>query len=428
MASSPPSPRWSPAADDLLRSAPFRRLLASILCSSFGHQFTLLALPMTAALLLGASPTQMGLLTALELLPFALFSLPAGVWLDRVRKLPVYITGELVVAVVTASVPLVWWLGELQMGWLYVVAFTIGTVTTTAGSAAQVVLTQVVPRDRLVEAHARSSFAESGAEVAGPGLAGGLIKLTSAPIALLVSAAMMLVSALVLRGLTSEAPPAATRRDFWAELKDGLRFVLQHRLLVTLALTVGGWQLCMNMALVVQILLATRELKLDPATVGAVYVALGVGTIAGSGLGYRVSRALGTGPTLVAGILLCGLGWLVAALAPRGFGGVLAFAAMLACYGFGAVLVFINFLALRQAVTPTPLLGRMTSTMRWLILLPAGPGALLGGWLGEHVSLRAPLALAGSLALLIGLLAALQGGLRRLRELPALEEVAAAPT
>jgi hypothetical protein len=89
--------------------------------------------------------------------PFILFSLPGGVWLDRVRKLPVYIAGETMLALAVASVPLAWWLGWLAMPWLYTVAFFIGTVYTIAGSAAQVVLTQVVSRDRLVEAHAKNS-------------------------------------------------------------------------------------------------------------------------------------------------------------------------------------------------------------------------------------------------------------------------------
>ncbi|MCP6524895.1 hypothetical protein NL451_27485, partial [Klebsiella pneumoniae] len=90
--------------------------------------------------------------------PFVLFSLPSGVWLDRVRKLPVYVIGETMLAVVVATVPLAWWLGWLTMPWLYVVGFVIGTVYTTAGSAAQIVLTQVVARDRLVEAHAKNAL------------------------------------------------------------------------------------------------------------------------------------------------------------------------------------------------------------------------------------------------------------------------------
>ena len=97
---------WATLAEgDLLRDPAYRRLWTSILTSAFGAQITMLALPLTAAVLLNASPTQMGLLTTVELLPFILFSLPSGVWLDRVRKLPVYIGGEVTLAVAVASVP-----------------------------------------------------------------------------------------------------------------------------------------------------------------------------------------------------------------------------------------------------------------------------------------------------------------------------------
>jgi hypothetical protein len=122
------------------------------------------------------------------------------------------------------------------------------------------------------------------------------------------------------------------------------------------------------------------------------------------------------------GIGLCGLGWLLPVLAPSRALGVAGFAGMLACFGFGAVIVFINFLAMRQAVTPTPMLGRMTSTMRWLILLPAGPGALLGGWLGEHLGLQVPLALAGVGGLLLAGLAWRHPVIGQVRALPVLAE------
>jgi len=111
---------------DLLRDAVYRRLWISILISSFGGQVTILALPLTAAVLMHASPTQMGALTAMEIVPFVLFSLPTGVWLDRLRKLPVYVMGELSIACAVTSVPLAWWLGWLSMTWLYVVGFAIG--------------------------------------------------------------------------------------------------------------------------------------------------------------------------------------------------------------------------------------------------------------------------------------------------------------
>jgi len=413
--------RWlGLAPDDLLRDAAFRRLWLSTLLGALGGQVTLLALPLTAALLLGASPTQMGLLTAAEILPFVLFSLPVGVWLDRVRKLPVYLAGELAIALAVASVPLAWWAGWLDMAWLYAVGFVVGTVYTTAGSAAQIVLTQVVPRERLVEAHARSTLASAGAEVAGPGAAGLLIRLLGAPVALLVDAAMLLGSALILRGLrVREAlpPPAATH--FWLELRAGLGFVRRQRLLVALAAVVGGWQLCHNAVQGVLILHAARGLGLGEQAIGLCYVVLGLGTVSASLVGHRISQRLGPGPTLLLGFASCGLGWALPALLPQGAAGVAALVALLGLTGVGGVLVYVNFLALRQAVTPAALLGRMTATMRWLILLPAAPGALLGGWIGERAGLTATLGAAGLTALLLAVLGWRIRALRDLRALPA---------
>jgi len=407
------------APDDLLRNAVYRRLWSSILISSLGAQVTLLALPLTAAVLLHASPTQMGLLTSMEIVPFVLFSLPSGVWLDRVRKLPVYVAGEATLGLAVATVPVAALLGWLGMAWLYVVAFVLGMVYTTAGSAAQIVLTQVVSRDRLVEAHAKNALASSGAEVAGPGVAGVLIKLLGAPIALAVDACLVLTSAFILRGIrVEERLNVHPEARFWRDLKAGLRFVRERALLVGLASAVGGWQFCNNAAQVVQILYATRRLGLSGQSVGLSYVALGAGTVLTSVFGHRISRRFGPGPSLLMGIGVSGLGWLALALAPVGPLGVVAFALMLFGFGVGAVLIFINFLALRQAVTPAPMLGRMTSTMRWLILLPAGPGALIGGWLGEHVSLRASLLLAGSGAVSLALFVWQLPVIRQVLELP----------
>ena len=411
--------RWHLAADDLLRDAVYRRLWLSILVSSVGSQITLLALPLTAALLLQASPLQMGLLTAVETLPFALFSLPSGVWLDRVRKLPVYVAGEWALGLAVASVPLAHHLGWLGMGWLYGVGFVVGCVYTVSGSAAQIVLTQVVARERLVEAHAKNALASSGAEVAGPGLAGVLIRLLGAPVALLVDALLLVFSAAILRGLPVHEPPPPKRElRFLRDLGTGLRFVRDTPLLLTLALLVGGWQLCQNAVQGVQILHASRGLGLGEEAIGLCYAGLGVGTVGASVLGHRLSGLHGPGPTIAIGFAACGLGWLLPALAPTGAWGVAAFAAMLLLSGVGSVLVFINFLALRQAVTPAPLLGRMTTTMRWLLLLPAGPGALMGGWNGQHVGLPQALGTAGALALLLAACAWRTDRIRQLRHLP----------
>ncbi len=404
--------------DDLLRDPVYRRLWASILISSFGGQVTLLALPLTAAVLLQATPTQMGQLTAMELAPFVLFSLPTGVWLDRVRKLPVYVVGELSLALIVATVPCAWWFGRLSMTWLYAVAFVIGSVNTTAGSAAQIVLTQIVPRTRLVEAHAKNSLAQSTAEVAGPGAAGALIKLVGAPFALIADAVLLLTSASILRGVRVIETTGAATTPFWPAMRAGLRFVGSHRLLLTMASCVGVWQMCNQAAMVVQILFATRQLGLSERAVGLSYVALGIGTIGASVIGHRVVRRLGSGTTLTLGFAISGLGWLLLSIAPLNRFGILAYVMMLFCFGVGAVFMLINFLALRQSVTPAPMLGRMTSTMRWLILLPSAPGALLGGWLGEHWGLRWALGFGGGTALLLALVASRLPVLRSIKTLP----------
>jgi MFS family permease len=375
--------RFTLPPQDLLRDVAYRRLWTSILISSLGGQVTMLALPLTAAVLLHASPTQMGILVAMEIAPFVLLSLPAGVWLDRVKKLPVYV----------------------------------------AGSAAQIVLTQVVPRERLIEAHSRNALASSGAEVAGPGFAGALIKAAGAPVALLLDALALIFSVLILRGIRiNEVRPVRKDADFWRDLKAGIRFVRGTPLLVTMALTVGFWQMCHHAAIVVQILFATRTLGLNEAQIGLAFVGLGAGTVMASVFGRRISDLVGPGPALLLGVAISGLGWLVLAAAPASKIGGLAFGLMLFLFGVGAVMIFINFLSLRQSVTPEPLLGRMTSTMRWLILLPAGPGAVIGGALGEHVSLRAALVFAGVSALLVAATAWQHGLLRGVRSLPKPED------
>ncbi len=421
------SGRFTLGPNDLLRDPTYRRLWTSILISSFGGQVTLLAIPLTAAVLMQASPTQMGFLTAMEIIPFVLFSLPTGVWLDRVKKLPVYIVGELSVALAVATVPVAWWLGWLSMSWLYVVAFMIGAVNTTAGSAAQIVLTQIVPRERLVEAHAKNALASSAAEVSGPGAAGALIKVIGAPFALLATALLLLTSATILRGVPITENAERIRSPFWPAMRAGLSFVRGHPLLVTMASCVGIWQFCNQCAMVVQILFATRQLGLSERGVGLSYVALGAGTVLASLYGHRLVGRIGGGPALVLGFTLSGAGWLLLALAPLGRLGIAAYALMLFLFGFGAVLIFINFLSMRQSVTPAPLLGRMTSTMRWLILIPAGPGALVGGWLGENLGLRVALGFAGGTALLLALFAWRLPVIRSVRTLPTIKAEAVAP-
>jgi predicted MFS family arabinose efflux permease len=204
-------------------------------------------------------------------------------------------------------------------------------------------------------------------------------------------------------------------------LKEGMRFVATTKLLWTMALCVGLWQMLNHIASVVQILVASRELGMSAQTIGLCYVGMGIGTIVASVYGKRISERYGPGPTMVVGFGVSAIGWLTLAAAPANVWGQIVFGFMLTCFSCGATVIFVNFLSLRQSVTPESLLGRMTSTMRWLILLGAGPGALIGGYVGEHVGLRASLALAGLGGLALTLFAYKNQTLMAVKTLPQIQ-------
>ena len=180
-----------------------------------GHQ---LALPLTAALLLHATPLQMGILVALETLPFALVSLHAGVLLDRVRKLPIIITSDVSRGVALLSIPLCAWLGVLSIEVLYAVGFFCGVQNVVGGAAYQVLIAQMAGRDRLVEANAKITLGETSSALIGPGIAGALIQMLTAPFAIVVDAVTFLGSALMLRRLRvpNDVPSRERRGSRWA--------------------------------------------------------------------------------------------------------------------------------------------------------------------------------------------------------------------
>ena len=400
----------------------YRRMWLSILFSNLGGQITLLALPLTAVFLLDASPTQMGLLTAMEIAPFVLLSLPGGVLIDRMQKLPLYIAGEIFMGCTLLLIPLAWALDLLNMPLMYAVSFALGTVYTIAGSASQIVLTQLVGRDKLVEAYSQNAIAGSMAEVLGPGMAGLLIRVLGAPLALVMDALLLIGSVVMLRGIHIHevVPPRSTWKDrsFKEELMKGVNFVKSQHMLIEMAATVGAWQFFAQLALSVQIIFAVKDLGLDETLVSMSFVALGIGSVLGGMAGPKFSSRYGPGPALIMGIAITSLGWISLLVLENFLPSLLLFSWMLLCFSWGATLLFVNFLSLRQAFTPTDLLGRMTTTMRWLILLPAGPGAILGGWMAEHWGMRSSLGAAGAGTLLVAWIAYSRPHLKSLKTLP----------
>src|SRR6185312_6962192 len=192
----------------------------------------------TAALLLHATPLQMGILVALEALPFALVSLHAGVMLDRVRKLPVVIASDLSRGAALLIIPLCAWRGALSVDVLYAVGFFCGVQNVVGGAAYQVLIAQMAGRDRLVEANAKITLGETSSALIGPGIAGGLIQLLTAPFAIAIDACGFLASALMLRRMRvpHDVPPRIARQSMGAEIREGLALVFRNETLRALAL------------------------------------------------------------------------------------------------------------------------------------------------------------------------------------------------
>jgi hypothetical protein len=198
----------------LWRNPDFVKLWGSPTLVHFGGQITFLALPLTAALVLNASPFEVGVLTALEALPYPLFGLFAGVLVDRARKLPVIIACDVGRGFALGAIPLCAWFGVLSMPVLYFAGFVVGIFTVAGWPAYQVFMTERVGRDNLVEANAKIGVADSAAQLVGPGLAGALIQWLTAPFAILLDAFSFFLSAWMLRGIPpreSDAPKSRAR-------------------------------------------------------------------------------------------------------------------------------------------------------------------------------------------------------------------------
>ena len=406
----------------LWRLPDFRRLWVTLTATSFGAQVTNLALPLTAALMLSATPMQMGILVALESLPFALVSLHAGVLLDRVRKLPVIIACNLARGLALLAIPLSAFTHALSIELLYAIGFFVGVQNVIGGAAYQVLLAQLAGRKRLVEANAKIALGETSAALVGPGLAGGLIQMLTAPFAILLDAIAFLASGLVLRKMRvpHDVVHAGEHPPIGRQIAEGLELVVNNRTLLALAWLSGLWHVLHHMQIAVLILFATRELGLSAGAVGLVYMAGGLGCVIAAALAQRLSARFGVGPVIVHGLILTAFAWQALGLVsgPTWLATLLLGAAILV-FDFGAVLYGINYLALRQAITPDRLMGRMTATMRFLTVAMAPLGSLLGGVLATWIGLRGTLLAIGVLGLALAAAAVWWSPVRQHQVLPA---------
>jgi MFS family permease len=385
--------RWTPGG--VWRSPAYVRLWSASVISSLGSAVTKLALPLLAALTLHATPAQMGFLVAAETTPILLFGLVTGVWVDRRAKRPVMIAADIGRMVLLLLVPLAAWLGLLRIELLLVVAFLVGTLAVFFEIASQSYLPAILPTEDLAEGNARLHTGWGLAEVGGPGLAGWLTQLFSAPIAILTDGLSYGISAALLAGIRLKEPPLAVpgeeseRPHFWRELGEGLRLVVANPVLRATAAATGLWNFFDGARMAVLVLFLTRTLSLEAGTVGAIFTVWAVGFLLGSFLPHRVARRLGLGRAILLGIVLAVPSELMAAVAagpPLVAAGIVGAGFFLT--GVTIPMYDINQFSLRQAITPLRLQGRVSATMRTLIRGSLPLGALVGGLLAEQIGLR----------------------------------------
>ncbi len=378
-------------ADGLLRSHKgFRLLFAADAISRTGSQVTLVALPLVAVLVLHASARQLGLLVASGTIAFLVVALPAGVWVDRLRRRPVMVAADLVRALALISVPVSAAFGALNLPQLYAVAAVTGFGNVFFDVAQQSYVSHLLGTDRLLAGFSRLEVVANGSLLAGPSAGGVLVQLVTAPGAVAFDAASYLLSAGLLGRIRPPEPvvrQAGERRRLRQEMTTGLRYVLGHPILRQIALN-GMIALVSEYALLtVQPLLLVRALGLRPALYGLVTGAVAIGGVVASVFVNRVVSRLGIARTLWLPLVATFPLLLVMPLVDRGWQLVL-YPLGYTAYMVGNCFQNVAQVTYRQAVCPPELRGRMNSTMRFLMWGMMPVGGLLGGFLVQAVGER----------------------------------------
>jgi MFS family permease len=378
----------------LLRHPDFLKLWTAETVSVFGSAITQLAVPLIAANYLQVTPFEFGLLTTIEFLPFILFSLPAGVWVDRLRRRPILIVADLGRAVAIASIPVAFYFDALTIWQLYIVGFVNGCFTVFFDVAYQSYLPSVVERDQLVDGNSKLEITRSAAQILGPGAAGILIGLLRAPFAMVLDSLSYLWSAAFVFWIRRPEPPVephdeaakGPKPSMRQEIAVGLRYVTGHRWLRSIAATTGTSNFFGNVLGAILILYLTRERGLGPAEIGIAFSIGSLGFLLAAFATGAATKRLGVGRMLV----LTALGFSISGLPLVFASDALIFWAVAVSgfmAGFFGVAWNINQVSLRQAITPPRMQGKMNATMRFIVWGTMPVGAILGGALGSIIGL-----------------------------------------
>ncbi len=414
---SPASPLW--------HHRDFMKMWTGQTISQFGSSISQLALPIIAIKLLNASPFEVAALGTVEFLPFLLFTLPAGVWVDRLPRRAVLIVGDVGRGLLLCSVPIAYLSGHLTLAQLFVVGFTTGVLTVFFDVAYQSYLPALVDRELLIDGNSKLEVTRSAGQLAGPPVAGGLIQLLTAPYAVVWDSVSFFVSGAFLLAIRKKEPPLEKKEDgrragMRHELWEGLVYVVKHPYLRPQAISTGTSNFFTNVAFSIVIVFAVRTLHMSTGLIGVVFGLGSIGWLAGAASASRMQRWLGVGGATILGAALSGPGTLLVALTPKSFPVPFLVAGTI-IGGFGAVVYNIQQVSLRQAITPERMQGRMNSVMRFLVWGPIPLGSLVGGAIATSFGLRTAL-MVGAVGGFTSTIPIVLSPIRKLKAMPEPEE------
>jgi len=374
----------------LWRHADFLKLWSAQTVSQFGTQISQVALPLVAVLVLDASAFQVAALGTVEFLPFLLFTLPAGVWVDRLPRRPILVIGDLGRAAALGSIPLAAALGHLTLAQLYIAGFVTGTLTVFFDVAYQSYLPSLVERAQLVDGNSKLEISRSVAQIGGPGFGGLLIRLFTAPYAVLADAVSYLWSAGFVFGIRApEVVPERTAESpsLRRELIDGVKYLLGHRYWRGISMSTATFNFFNNVAFAILIVYLVRRLHMSPLTIGLTFSLASAGALVAAFLAGKIGTRLGIGRTILLGTVIDGVPLILVPLAPRSLA-VPFIAVAFALVEFGVVLYNVSGISLTQALTPERLLGRVNASRRFIVWGTIPLGSLVSGVLASWIGLR----------------------------------------
>ena len=365
--------------------------------SDFGTYVTSIAISVIVVLTLDGGSADVGLINAARWLPYLLPGLFAGVWVDRHRRKPILVAGDLGRGLILVSISALGLAGWLTIPVLAAHMFVFGLFSLVSDAAFQSFIPQLVPRELLVRANARVEQSDSVAQTTGPALAGWLTQVLTAPAALLLDAASYFVSGAVVASIphtAAQTPSPSTTGGVGRRIREGLEWVYRHPRLGPLTWTTHLWFFFYSVFGAVFTVYVLRERDLGLSGLGVVLACAGVGAVVGTFATTRVGDALGAGRTII--LARCLYPAAFAIIAAAGFapaGDWTGFAAI----GFGQLLVGLGLgiegsqeMGYQQAVTPDRLMGRMSATKRSINRGMIVLGAPLGGLVGEVIGNRRP--------------------------------------